>query len=252
MPTRFHVNPDTGDVRVCSATKKCRFGENSTHYSTRDDARSAYEKSQGAPVATLTKKPNAVKNLFASVFIRRSKPELAKVEETVEPVELVVLDTVLRSKNGGFEVRVNDRQLGLLTHKFGDLITDQEVAEKLHKTDPKKDYQLGECAVIASELWNLNENVDEYYMIKTYSEPDYGIHHFVQLKDGTIVDSQGLWTEEEFMRVWKDIDSTGFISTFDLEPEPESRNRKTKVSRPELFNILNDLIDQHIQSNKPS
>lgn len=259
MSTRFHVNPDTGDVRVCSATKKCRFGENAPHYSNHDDARSAYEKSQGTQVETLTKTSRTVKNLFASVFTRRSKheskPELSKVEETVEPVEPVepqVLDTVLESKDGGFEVAVNDRQLGPLTHKFGDLITDQETAERLHKADPKKDYQLGECGVIAAELWNRNENVKDYYILKTDADPDFGIHHFVQLKDGTIVDSQGLWTEQDFLKVWKEVDSTSFISTFDLEPEPEKRNPKMKLSRPELFNILNDLIDKHVTVTESS
>lgn len=252
MSTRFHVNPDTGDVRVCSATKKCRFGDNAPHYSNHEDARSAYENSQFSQVATLTKKPNAVKNLFSSVFTRKNRTESPKVEETVGISGSQVLDTVLESKEGGFEVVVNDRQLGTLTHKFGNLITDQDTAERLHKADPKKDYQLGECGVIAAELWNINKNVKDYFILKTDTDPDFGIHHFVQLKDGTIVDSQGLWTEEDFMKNWRSVDSTSYISTFDLEPEPEVRNPQIKLSKPELFNVLNELIDKHVETSTAS
>lgn len=35
---KFHVNPDTGVPGVCRAKKKCRFGDDSEHYATRDEA----------------------------------------------------------------------------------------------------------------------------------------------------------------------------------------------------------------------
>lgn len=242
MSVRFHVNPDTGDVRVCSASQKCRFGETAPHYSTPEEARSDYERSQVSQVATLTKKTHTVKNLFSSVFSRKSKPELSQVEDASETV---ITDTVLRSKDGGFEVTVHDRHLGLITHKYGDLIEDQETAERLHQADPKKDYQLGECGVIAGELWNLSEHVDEYCIIKTADDPVFGTHHFARLKDGTCVDSQGLWTEDAYTNYWKSIDPTSSISSFDLDDEPDKKNPDFPVSRPELLNVLKELIDQH-------
>lgn len=245
MPARFHINPDTGDVRACSAEKRCRFGENVPHYSNSEEARSAYEQSQGTQSVTHTRKTHTIKNLISSVFTRRITPELSQVEETVDSL---LTDTVIASENGGFNVVVNDSYLGVIEHKFGDLIIDQEIAERLHKADPKKDYQLGECGVLAGELWNLSEHVDDYYIIKTDSDPVIGTHHFVRLKNGTIVDSQGLWTEEAFTDYWKSIDSTSQISTFDLDDDDVVKNPEFTVSKPELFNILKDLIDQHVDS----
>lgn len=247
MTAKFHVNPDTGDVRECSAVKKCRFGDEAPHYPTLEDARFAYEQTQGSQVATLTRKPRSIKSLLTSAFSRRSKPELSQVDEalTIEPIEPQVMDKVVRAEDGGFKVVVNDSYLGVIEHKFGDLTTDPEIVERLHQADPKKDYQLGECGVLAGELWNLSKHVDDYYIIKTDSDPVIGTHHFVRLKNGTIVDSQGLWTEKEFINYWKSIDLTSRISTFDLDDDTVSKNPDFPVSNPVLLNLLKDLIDQH-------
>lgn len=43
---RFHVNPDSGDVNVCRAQKKCRFGDDAPHFSNERDAEAFYEESQ--------------------------------------------------------------------------------------------------------------------------------------------------------------------------------------------------------------
>ena len=45
MANRYHVSPD-GQARVCSAKKSCRYGEDTPHFSTAEDARTAYEASQ--------------------------------------------------------------------------------------------------------------------------------------------------------------------------------------------------------------
>ena len=45
MP-KYHVNPATGNPGVCRAQKNCPFGGEADHYSTREEAREAYEKSQ--------------------------------------------------------------------------------------------------------------------------------------------------------------------------------------------------------------
>lgn len=245
MTAKFHVNPDTGDVRACSAVKKCRFGDNAPHYSTLEEARNAYEQTQGVQVKTLTRKSHTIKSLLTTAFSLRSKPELSQVTKTTETIPKV-LDIVTQTEDGRFEVTVYDRHLGLLTHKFGDHLTDPEIVERLHLADPKKKYQLGECGTIAGELWNLSEHVEDYRIIKTESEPVFGTHHFVRLKDGTCVDSQGLWTEQAFIDYWKDVDSTSEISTFDLDDDSEVKNPEFPVSNPELLNLLKDLVNQHV------
>lgn len=38
---RYHINPETGRPNICSANVKCRFGENVSHYDTKDMAKRA-------------------------------------------------------------------------------------------------------------------------------------------------------------------------------------------------------------------
>lgn len=39
----FHINPETGEPGPCRATIQCRFGDNTEHYESPEDARDAYE-----------------------------------------------------------------------------------------------------------------------------------------------------------------------------------------------------------------
>lgn len=199
------------------------------------------------------RKPNAVKRFFDSLFNPKQKvapnPQGAKpTTESERAVPALPLeDKVVRGEDGQWQV--TSKSAGFtdaLVHKFGDLITAQSHAEKLHLADWKQDYQLGECGVLAGELWNLNENVEEYYIMRTDDQPDLGTHHFVKLYDGTYVDSLGLWSEKAFLEYWKDIDPTARIATFDADPNPvQKRNPKFKISNPELFNTLTELIEKH-------
>lgn len=196
-------------------------------------------------------KPNAIRNFFNTLFGAKTIPAQKFSEATVvsKPVpDEPVLGKVVQGEDGQYQVTCYDPwQKANLTHKFGDLIKDKMTAERLHKADPKKDYQLGECGVIAGELWNRSEHVKEYYILRTDTEPEYGTHHFVQLNDGTIADSMGLWTEGAFLDYWKEVDPTVEIATFDVEEEPESRNPNFTVSNLELFNTVNGLIEDHMK-----
>lgn len=207
-------------------------------------------------------KPNAIKNFFNNLFNFNHKNESRSLSESPLPTAKVsptpasvsthpALSKVVQTENGLYEVTCYDAwRKANLTHKFGDLIQTKAAAEKLHNADPKKDYQLGECGVIAGELWNRSEHVKDYYILKTDTDPDFGTHHFVQLNDGTIADSMGLWTEQAFLGYWKEIDPTVRISTFDVEEEPEFRNPDFTVSNLELFNTVNDLINKHMAGQK--
>lgn len=202
-----------------------------------------------AKAATVTDKLSTVFSKLKSAFSSEATviPKEFAVNSNPVPTQIVEEQpSVVRSANGGFEVTAYDGWSGFLTHQFGDLITDKATAEKLHNADPNKDYQLGDCGIFAAELWNLNEHVADYFIIKTKSEPVFGTHHFVKLNDGTCVDSQGLWTEEAFLNYWKEIDPTSEISTFDLDDDSIEKNPKFPVSRPELFNLVNELVTQHV------
>lgn len=57
--SRFHINPKTGNPGLCSANISCPFGDiNADHYSSKEEARTAYEKKQAnGSVAPLKKAP---------------------------------------------------------------------------------------------------------------------------------------------------------------------------------------------------
>ncbi|MBC9706396.1 MAG: hypothetical protein H9W81_15785 [Enterococcus sp.] len=197
------------------------------------------------------RKPNAVKRFFDSLFSPREKPSAGPVKvETGEEASIVTvpstLNTITRGDGGQWQVRTKSPSyLEPLVHKFGDLIVDKTTAERLFNADPMQEYQLGDCGGLAGELWHRNKNVAEYYIMQTDSEPEWGLHHFVKLHDGTYVDSLGLWSEKALLSYWRDVDSTARITTFDVEPEPAKDPNHT-ISNPELFNILTRLISKHV------
>lgn len=194
------------------------------------------------------RKPNAVKRFFDSLFTPKRKTQPKPEPKIITPLQPVQRDKVVQGEDGRWQVTtLSPGWSTAFVHKFGDLITDKSIAERLHKADPKQLYQLGDCGVLAGELWNLNDNVEEYYIMQTDDDPDWGTHHFVKLHDGTYADSLGLWSEDAFLSYWKAVDPTARITTFEAEPAPvEERNPKFKVSNSELFSAVNDLINQHI------
>lgn len=244
---REHLTPD--GWKPCTATTKgCKFAavriaDSSTFID------SAVEEFQSG-------KQNAIQNFFTILF-GSAKTNSTRTDSKIKPqvtpeptIDTPILNEVVQGDDGQYQVACKDVwQNRILIHKFGDLIKNKEAAKRLHKADLRKDYQLGECGVIAGELWNCNKHVAEYYMLKTASDPQFGTHHFVQLNDGTYADSLGIWTEEAFLSHWKTIDPTVEIATFDEENEPESRNPNITISNPELFNTVNELIEKHMNGD---
>lgn len=209
-------------------------------------------------------KPNAIKSFFNNLFggkrevspVESSPAPVVKPVSSVEPVEPVVpsvLGKVVAGENGRFEVACEDiwdSKKPVYVHKFGDFIKDKAIAERLHNADRNKLYQLGDCGVLAGELWNRNEHVKEYYMMRTDSDPLFGTHHFVQLKDGTYADSLGIWSEEAFLSYWRATDPSCHIAEFEEEPAPEVKNPNFTISSPILFNTINELINKHMNGEK--
>jgi hypothetical protein len=260
-----HLTPD--GWKPCGATtRKCKYEVRPVGAgSFRDEVPPPPAFIDEAVAEVKAGKPNAIKSFFNSLF-GGGKKEAPSVESqpsnpapvvkpvtSVEPVIPSVLGKVVAGDSGRFEVACEDiwdLDKPVYVHKFGDFIKDQATAEKLHKADPNKLYQLGDCGVLAGELWNRNEYVKEYYMMKTASDPMFGTHHFVQLKDGTYADSLGIWSEEAFLSYWKATDPSCHIAKFEEEPEPEFKNPNFTISNPTLFNTVNELISKHMNGEK--
>jgi hypothetical protein len=140
-----------------------------------------------------------------------------------------------RSPWGGEDVAITD---------VSDLTSPEDV-QKLVEKDYKLMFQNGDCGVLAAELWNTNPHVEEYYYFKTEEDPDFGIHQFVKLKDGTYADSLGIWSEKHFLESWKRVDPT---VTFSILPNKDNikKDPKTKIAHPPLFDLITEIIDNHM------
>jgi len=66
MSTKYHVNPKTGDVAACHATKRpCIYGGEERHGTTREEAQAKYEESMKVkPPQKMSKLPRTRKNGF--------------------------------------------------------------------------------------------------------------------------------------------------------------------------------------------
>lgn len=76
MTIKFHINPATGDVAICHATKRpCIYGGDEQHGATREEAQIKYEESmRGKSEKKLYKIPRQRKNGFTPT----ANPEQAK------------------------------------------------------------------------------------------------------------------------------------------------------------------------------
>lgn len=72
---KFHINPETGNVNICRATKACRFGDSSVHYSSREEAQLSYEDSQSA--ALFGEAPDPASMLNRNGYLKQKYAKLA-------------------------------------------------------------------------------------------------------------------------------------------------------------------------------
>lgn len=238
---KFHVNPKD-QTRKCRALIKCRYASDH-HFDSAKQAQDFIEQknleqNSNNIIATLKKTSQNLNNDSGKLLKNKNSQTIPN-------------DTVIQNEDGTYEVVCYDNSMkGNLTHKFGDFIKDLETAERLHKADPHKNYQLGDCGVLAGELWNRNEFVEDYFVFKTEDDPDFGTHHFVRLTDGTYADSLGIWSEEKFLSTWKEIDPTAHFGTFDLDDEPEHKDPNINISNQDLYNTIDSIIRDHMSRSK--
>lgn len=247
-----HLTPD-GWKPCTASTKECKY-ENRRPSDSSAFISSAVEEVQAGNPNAINNFIDNLDNLFGQVEKSSSKIESRKgVPIEIEPTHIDEfiqeeyeeddddegLNKVVQGEDGQYEVvcldiQDHDRPR---THRFGDLIKDKAIAERLHQDDPHKHYQLGLCDRLAEELWTYNKHVEEYYVFNDESQS--GRHHFVKLKDGTYADSLGIWTEEAFFSKWENNRPT-------LDGTKVRKNPFLALSTPELFITVNQLIDKHM------
>jgi hypothetical protein len=72
--TKYHINPETGRANQCNAKIKCRFGD-VEHYSTKEEARTAYERSKAGETFNTIKK-KAIPPVSTDKELEREHSEL--------------------------------------------------------------------------------------------------------------------------------------------------------------------------------
>lgn len=87
---KYHVNPKTGEVGECTATKRCPFGDlKSDHYPTPEAARASYESDNStSTVAPSVKKVAVKRELPRQVFVEETRNVAAERLSTAHSVEI--------------------------------------------------------------------------------------------------------------------------------------------------------------------
>lgn len=228
---KVHLTPD--GIKPCNAVfRKCKYEFHDTHDEGSKLIDSAVKDVQQG-------KLDAINNFLNNLSDSMKKPR-------------PVLNEVFKKKGGQYAVICPDvsQHDAPLTHIFGDFIKDKGTAEKLHKVDRHKHYQLGWCGLLAEGLLRNNEHVEKYYFFQPETGPQSRTHHFVKLKDGTYADSLGIWTEKALFSKWKINNPTRELSIFDRNsPDLKELNAHIKVDIKQeyILPVINGLINKHMK-----
>lgn len=242
---RQHFSPVTGKWEDCGARKRpCRY-VGAEHRvvgvsALLDDA----ERNNAAVVAS--ERRSFVQGMMAWFAGGRGAGEPVVASASGADVSSVPEGAVVE-RFGRLKVFSEDNvSEGRSLYVFGDL-TSKEDAEALHAADLRKKYQNGECGVLASELWNRNPHVVEYYFFSVPEDREWGTHHFVKLDDGSYADSMGVWSEDDLVAYWRAIDKNVSLKVFEEgQPVPE-KNPNIEVSNQKLFDAITTAIDHHFE-----
>lgn len=86
MP-KFHINPETGDPGTCSAKIQCRFGSESEHYNSPDEARNAYEEKQSSSFQKAVKNDWDIRSERKQLLKRQTDEIRAEAESLANDME---------------------------------------------------------------------------------------------------------------------------------------------------------------------
>lgn len=96
---KYHINPETGEPGKCTAKEgNCLYGESSPHFSTPEDARTAYEAAQGGAFLSTKQKINITK-----ADIKKLTTPRVDLNIYLNPENLLVHSAYLRMRDLRFD-----------------------------------------------------------------------------------------------------------------------------------------------------
>jgi hypothetical protein len=107
-------------------------------------------------------------------------------------------DTLGTDRDGKIAVRSRDRFDSVNTYTFGDVNSTLKFCTELHNLDPKKEYQGDAMIAFASSLHKKLPNLSYVEILDGNNPIAAGCMNL----DGNIIDSMGVWTQDEYIRFW--------------------------------------------------
>lgn len=212
MSNRYHVNPQTGEARPCSANVQCRFGSAAEHFDTEKEAQAAAEK-------MMAEKYGSTSSLKKNANIAKTRSENINFDE-LEYQEGHIAPLADEDNASAVDMSIH----------FGDDYIDHpeyysgfgrnkkimsEMKEALRKAKGNPDALIKIYRALPTEHNTINHG-DWVSMSKTYVESHLESNgdeewHVVEAE----VPAKTLWTEANDIVEW------GYDQTQDDRPEPE-------------------------------
>ncbi len=126
------------------------------------------------------------------------------------------------------------------------LLDSKELQNQLVAMDPSYKLQDGMCGWLAEELWETHPHVIALADVKVGNPETEGYeeaHVVAKLKDGTYVDSLGIWDKQGLEQHWRDklgfaVVLEDFIPVYPKDSRP--------MQKDSVFNIINKVIEYQL------
>lgn len=171
---KYHINPETGRPNQCTAKVKCRFGADTQHFDSKDEARAGYEKQMAGQAVSgslkktsnVPKQPVAQKPLFDSKVVAIANAEIEKLSNGAVSIHLA--SEYLGNDNPELIVMFNAE------HDLCIVVEDddgQKAAYSAYGIDPRPNRWPVSEFVTASKIDELAMENEEYHPERWRQEP---------------------------------------------------------------------------------
>lgn len=120
MSDNYHINPDTGRANQCNAKIKCRFGADTKHYGSKEEARGAYEQTMKKQTVSKPLKKDS----------KNGKSALKKQLPIIPGVRPVMTDAEIRGSVEELVAEVNEWTPPLTGFSVKELLKTREITLK--------------------------------------------------------------------------------------------------------------------------
>lgn len=182
--TKYHINPETGRANQCYAKKTCRFGADTKHYATKEEARAGYEKSMKDSTVSKPLKKSSEKASAESKpleIIPGVPPVLSKLEINQEAYDiyeemremgvdyriseiLEMRDVTLKDIEE--EERSGNYSVGVKIPGYSEIDIHTDVARAALKLEPRKATGIDETPLRKAEIELLEAKAGTYGSFK--------------------------------------------------------------------------------------